>query len=275
MPCPANGVCDQDGKLNCNPTFLRQGESCVRDSRVMRKAGQMAAILEEWLAELKGEAECFGGKRDGILGESEALRLLGELFLPSGVAAAKQGKPYEDFLGVYEAMKAETLTPVRVHKVGGVFYADRAKRPWRCLLMRALDAVKWYLIGCVLVPTLLTLMIRLVRRNRLWWQLRRDCLVRAIEAGTTVTPNVGGPSTADLQRALQYEGLPMTEAQLAEKLRVLVSGRIFKGDIQKGEDMRRGGAFFWSKFAAQQLRAGGQVNPGAHAGVLPARRFPL
>lgn len=276
IPCPANGVCDADGRLQCNPTFVRQREACVRDSRVMQKAGQMAEALEQQLAELKGEAECGSENGTGTLVETDAIDFLGKLFLPHAVAQAKEGPPYDEFLQIFEAMKTEALTALRVHKVGSAFYVDRSQRPWACVVRQALDAVKWTIAKVLLPPLLLGILIRALSRNRGWWRARSECVLRAIETGTRATPT-RGPTLADLHVALINERLPTREVELMTLVNGLVRSRFGLGDVQQSQDMRDGTTFFYSKRALQQIRAGGgPLNAGAHAGHLPAsRNWPL
>jgi len=61
-PCPPNGLCTQEGRLICNPGYMREGDLCVVASEVKRRGRDMLeqsiAVLQSRLGEVWcGEAD--------------------------------------------------------------------------------------------------------------------------------------------------------------------------------------------------------------------------
>ena len=67
-PCPAHGVCDAGGRLQCDSGFIAQALHCVKDTELLRGALRFRQRAVQQLQEQRGRADCGAEQRRWLTG---------------------------------------------------------------------------------------------------------------------------------------------------------------------------------------------------------------
>ncbi|KAF4670120.1 hypothetical protein FOL47_002182 [Perkinsus chesapeaki] len=233
-PCPAHATC-HGFTMACDDLFKREGDVCVRDEHLYMVSHHMAASLADYLAERKGDHECYMTRYQ--LDESEAKRYLRERCWE----ARRLSKT--DFDISFKLMLSESLPNEYgaqiVHTAGGTLWSLKSTKRLHCRITEAVQL--WWKPVCLVAVVILFLLWRIRRwSNRRW---ARKSALQAVAACTRIGSDgsIRGLRVHDL--ATEVLGWP--EAKV----------RAYMDELSKHEaDLQSSGdGEYWSEAAVKRL----------------------
>jgi hypothetical protein len=155
IPCPTNGHCTLEGRLECDEMHVREGDACVLNDEAHRRAFDLKGAMVDILEKRLGDYEC-GLLEKGVepsMTTSELLLALPQAQPPIVHDLAIQllsqdAAPEED--------RAITTAAVLRKAPLGPFWAHQPQRSLQCTLNKLFKDNLWHILGASFILSLIS-----------------------------------------------------------------------------------------------------------------------